>query len=257
MRVISLNANGIRAAERKGVFPWLKEQDADVVCIQETKAQIHQLGDEVFFPTGYHCYYMDAEKPGYSGVALYSRARPDQVQYGLGVEAFDKEGRWIQADFNNLSIVSLYLPSGSSGEPRQQVKFEVMDWMLPRLEELKASGREFIICGDWNIAHREIDLKNHKSNQKNSGFLPEERAWLDTLFDEVGWVDTFRRIKPDEEHYTWWSFRGRAWDKNVGWRIDYQIATPGIAQRAQDASIYKDSRFSDHAPLTIEYDYQL
>ena len=257
MRIISLNANGIRAAERKGVFGWLEDQDADIVCIQETKAQIHQLGDAAFFPTGYHCYYMDARKPGYSGVALYTRARPDRVQYGLGVEDFDAEGRWIQADFGNLSVVSLYLPSGSSGEARQQIKFEIMDWMLPRLKEMKDSGREFIICGDWNIAHRPIDLKNDRANQKNSGFLPEERAWLDQLFDDVGWVDTFRRIKPDEEHYTWWSFRGRAWDKNVGWRIDYQIATPGIAKHAQSTSIYKDSRFSDHAPLTIEYDYQL
>ncbi|MDJ0655557.1 MAG: exodeoxyribonuclease III [Xanthomonadales bacterium] len=255
MRIITLNANGIRAAQRKGFFDWLAGQDADVVCIQETKAQLDQLKLPDFFPFE-HCYYHDAEKKGYSGVALYSRHEPDRVQAGLGRDAFDREGRWLQADFGQLSVVSLYMPSGSSSEERQAVKFEVMDWMMPLLEDMARDGREYLICGDWNIAHKAIDLKNWRGNQKNSGFLPEERAWMDALFDQAGWVDAFRRVDQREEQYTWWSNRGQAWAKNVGWRIDYQIGTPGIAQTARAVDIYKDERFSDHAPLIMDYDWR-
>ncbi|GAB4184457.1 MAG: exodeoxyribonuclease III [Wenzhouxiangellaceae bacterium] len=257
MRIITLNANGIRAAERKGFFPWLEQQQADVVCIQETKAQPEQLTAEAFYPAGYHCHYYSAEKKGYSGVALYSRVRPDNLQQGLGWEPMDNEGRWLQADYGNLSVISLYLPSGSSGDERQTVKFEVMDRLMAHLQALRADGREYIITGDWNIAHKEIDLKNWRGNRKNSGFLPEERDWLTQLFDEVGWVDGFRQVDERDEQYTWWSNRGQAWAKNVGWRIDYQIITPGLSDKIKSAQIYKDERFSDHAPLIMDYDYSL
>ncbi|QKK03884.1 MAG: exodeoxyribonuclease III [Pseudomonadota bacterium] len=254
MRVITFNANGIRAAHRKGFFDWLGRQDADLVCIQETKAQHWQLLGRDFFPVGYHCYYHDARKKGYSGVALYSRQQPVRVVYGLGWEEFDREGRWLQADFSSLSVVSLYLPSGTSKEERQQFKYRCMERLQPHLEELARHDREYVICGDWNIAHREIDLKNWKANQKNSGFLPEERAWLDEVFGPVGLVDVFRTIDPDPDRYTWWSQRGRARENNVGWRIDYQVATAGLAGRARLAEIYTGENFSDHAPLVIDYD---
>jgi exodeoxyribonuclease-3 len=199
MKVITLNANGIRSAASKGFFEWMNGQDADIVCIQETKAQHHQLQDRKFFPEGYHSWYHDALKPGYSGVAMYSRLQPDHVQYGIGWDVMDHEGRWLQADFGHLSVVSLYLQSGSSSEERQGVKFQAMDYLMPRLREMAASGREFIICGDWNIAHRKIDLKNWRGNQKQSGFLPEERAWMDDLFGGAGWVDAFRSVDGREE----------------------------------------------------------
>ena len=254
MRIISLNANGIRAAARKGFFDWLPTTGADVVCIQETKAQEHQLGDPVFRPAGYHCYYFDAEKKGYSGVAVYARREPDSVIRGLGFDEFDREGRYIEARFGKLSVASLYLPSGSSSEERQAAKFRFLDQFMPRLKNLRRRRREYVLCGDWNIAHRQIDLKNWRSNQKNSGFLPEERAWMDELFGPRRYVDAFRVVNQEPDQYTWWSNRGRAWDKNVGWRIDYQVLTPGLGDRVRGASIYKDERFSDHAPLTIDYD---
>ena len=253
MRIISLNANGIRAAARKGFYEWLAEQNADFVCIQETKAQIHQLPEDPFFPEGWHCHYHDAEKKGYSGVALYARQTPDRVQHGVGWPDFDSEGRWLQVDVGDLSVISLYLPSGTSKSERQNFKFECMARLQPHLEALLASDREYVICGDWNIAHKEIDLKNWKANQKNSGFLPEERAWLDELFDSVGWVDAFRALDHSPDRYTWWSNRGRAWDNNVGWRIDYQVVSPGLRSRLQRAEIYTAARFSDHAPLIIDY----
>lgn len=255
MRIITLNANGIRAAARKGFFDWLDQQQADVVCIQETKAQPDQLTDAVFHPSDFHCHYFSAEKKGYSGVALYSRHQPDQIHHGLGWNPMDNEGRWIQADYGKLSVISLYLPSGSSSELRQNVKFEVMEQLMQHLQQLISDGREYVITGDWNIAHQNIDLKNWRGNQKNSGFLPEERAWMSKLFNEVGWVDVFRQINQEEDQYTWWSNRGQAWAKNVGWRIDYQISTPGIAQKITQTSIYKDERFSDHAPLIMDYEH--
>ncbi len=254
MRIISANLNGIRAAERKGFFKWMPAQQADVVCVQETKAQVDQLSEELHYPDGYHAYFHDAEKKGYSGVAIYSRNEPDQVIEGLGWTDFDAEGRYIQVDFGKLSVISLYLPSGSSSEVRQAAKFDFMQRFTPVLESFRRKRREFIICGDWNIVHKEIDIKNWKSNQKNSGCLPEERAWLDQLFGPVGYVDAFREVNQEPEQYTWWSNRGQAWAKNVGWRIDYQVITPGLKEKVKAASIYKDERFSDHAPLTIDYD---
>ncbi|MDP2783761.1 MAG: exodeoxyribonuclease III [Sulfurimicrobium sp.] len=255
MRIISANLNGIRSATSKGFFDWLSSQQADIVCVQELKAQAADLRPDMLAPPGFHGHFHYAEKKGYSGVGIYSRQIPDKVIEGLGIADIDAEGRYLQADFGNLSIISLYLPSGSSSEERQQVKFYFLECFFPHLRELKASGREIVLCGDWNIAHKEIDLKNWKSNQKNSGFLPEERAWLTHVFDQVGWVDVYRRLHPDAtgDAYTWWSNRGQAWAKNVGWRIDYQIATPGIAAQAASASVYKAERFSDHAPLVIDY----
>lgn len=253
LRIITLNLNGIRSAASKGLYPWLAQQHADIVCFQELKAQAADMTAQFLAPPGYHGYFHYAEKKGYSGVGMYCRSKPDKIIEGLGIAEFDAEGRYLEAQFGKLSVVSLYLPSGSSGEERQAVKFKFMAAFLPHLRELRASGREVIVCGDWNIAHKEIDLKNWRGNKKNSGFLPEERAWLTRVFDEVGFVDVFRVLHPELEAYTWWSNRGQAWAKNVGWRIDYQIATPGMAQSARAASIYKDERFSDHAPLTVDY----
>ncbi|WP_308418754.1 exodeoxyribonuclease III [Leeia aquatica] len=257
MRIVSANLNGIRSAASKGFFPWMQASGADVVCVQELKAQAADMTPDFLAPKGYHGHFQYAEKKGYSGVGLYSRQQPDQVQIGLGHPEFDLEGRFVRADFGPLSIISLYLPSGSSSEERQQVKFAFLDYFLPELQALRAQQREFIVCGDWNIAHQPIDLKNWKGNLKNSGFLPEERAWLTRLFDEVGWVDVYRSLYPEQPGYTWWSNRGQAYAKDVGWRIDYQIATPGVAKAAQAAFIYKDEKFSDHAPLVVDYQHAL
>ena len=255
MKIISLNLNGIRSATNKGVQAWLKKQDADVVCMQEIKAQAADMTAEMHNPEGYCGNFHYAEKKGYSGVGIYSKLKPDKVIEGLGIADIDSEGRYLECQFGNLSIISLYLPSGSSGEERQTFKFSVMMRFMLHLKALIESGREVVICGDWNIAHKEADLKNYKGNKKNSGFLPEERLWLTELFDQVGWVDVYRKLHPDttDACYTWWSNRGQAWAKNVGWRIDYQIATPVIAAKAVSASIYKDERFSDHAPLIVDY----
>lgn len=256
MKIISLNTNGIRSASKKGVFDWLKSEQADVVCIQETKAQIDELTDPVFYPEGYHCFYRDAVKKGYSGVALYARQKPDKVIDTLGYDEFDAEGRYIEAQFGDLSVASLYLPSGSSSPERQQAKFRFMALFMPELKERVHANRHYILCGDWNIAHKQIDLKNWRSNQKNSGFLPEERAWMDVVFGECGWVDAYRHLHPDieGEAYTWWSNRGQAWANNVGWRIDYQIVSASLRDKIRSAHVYKAQRFSDHAPLVMEYD---
>jgi len=254
MRIISLNANGIRSAANTGVFAWLRGQHADVVCLQETKAQEDQLTDPMFRPDGHHCFYRDAtSKKGYSGVAIYARREPDEVLTELGWDEFDNEGRYIEARFGSLSVVSLYFPSGSSGDERQQFKFRAMDWIAPIFDGWLKSGRDYVICGDWNIVRSEKDIRNWKSNQKNSGCLPEEREWLNELVDGRGWVDSYRTLHPEGEDYTWWSNRGRARENNVGWRIDYQICTPGLRERLTACSIYRDQRFSDHAPYTVDY----
>lgn len=254
MRIITLNANGIRSAASKGAFVWLRRQDADVVCLQETKAQEPQLvGHDIDLP-GYHRFFFDAERPGYSGTALYSRRKPTEVIRGFGVDEFDREGRYLEARFGKISVVSLYLPSGSSGPERQASKFRFLDAFMPFLRKLRRRRSEYILCGDWNIAHKEIDLRNWKSNQKNSGFLPEERAWMDDLFDSAGYVDAFREVNTEPDQYTWWSNRGQAWAKNVGWRIDYHVVSKGLAGAARAVHIHKSSRFSDHVPLIIDYD---
>lgn len=253
-RVISLNANGIRAAARKGFFDWIKTKDADVICIQETKAQEHQLTDECFRPAGYHCYYEDAVKKGYSGVAIYTRHEPQDVIHGFGIKEFDDEGRYLEVRLGDIDVVSLYLPSGSSGDERQAVKYRFLDAFTLHLQKMQRRKSEKILCGDWNIAHKQIDIKNWRSNQKNSGFLPVERAWMDNLFGPQQFVDAFRAVNTEEDQYTWWSNRGRAWDNNVGWRLDYHVVTPGLKDRIVAEEIYKTERFSDHAPITMDYD---
>ena len=254
MRIITFNANGIRSAARKGFFTWLSRQNADVVCIQETRAQAAQLGDACYRPRNYHCEYLDAEKKGYSGVAVYTRHPPERWVRGFGNAEFDAEGRYLEARFSRVSIVSLYAPSGSSGDERQQAKFRFLDSFTAHLEKLRRKRRHYIICGDWNIAHKKIDLKNWRGNQKNSGFLPEERAWMDALFGTLGYHDAFREVCGLPDQYTWWSNRGRARENNVGWRIDYQVTSPGLGGAARAARIYKNRWFSDHAPLIIDYD---
>jgi exodeoxyribonuclease-3 len=257
MRVISANTNGIRSAAKKGFISWLRKVRPDVVCIQETKAQEHQLTDEQFNPNGYFCYYHDAVKKGYSGVAIYSKVKPKKVIEGLGWHDIDIEGRFLELQFEKLSIISLYMHSGSASEERQAVKFDFMKRFMSYLISLRRKRREYIICGDWNIVHKRIDIKNWTGNQKNSGCLPEERAWLDKLFGEVGYVDAFRVVNQDPHQYTWWSNRGQSWANNVGWRIDYQVITPNLQPLVKSASIYKNERFSDHAPLIIDYDFEL
>ena len=259
LRIITLNLNGIRSAWRKGVLAWAGGQNADIICLQELKAQIADLDEEMRAPAGMHAYYHCAEKKGYSGVGLWCRRKPDAVIEGTGHAEFDAEGRYLRADFGKLSVVSLYLPSGSSSPERQEAKFRFMALFYPHLMDLAKSGRDVVVCGDWNIAHQEKDLKNWKSNAKNSGFLPEERAWVDRLLVQGGWRDVYRGLYPaaSEDCYTWWSNRGQAWAKNVGWRLDYQLATPVLAATARAAAVYKAERFSDHAPLTVDYGYDL
>lgn len=255
--IVSVNTNGIRAANRKGFFNWLASEQPDVVCVQEVRAQEEQLNDPVFYPDGYHCYYFDAQKKGYSGTAIYSRVKPRQVIKGLGWDPADSEGRYIQADYQGLSVISLYMPSGSSSDAALERKFRFMDQFYQHLKSLKRKRRNYVICADWNICHREIDLKNWKANQKNSGFLPQERAWLSQVMDELGFVDSFRVVNKQAEQYTWWSNRGRAWDNNVGWRLDYQLVSPALVPLISAASIYTDERFSDHAPQIMRYDLVL
>ena len=257
MRIISVNLNGIRSANSKGFFDWLQTQQADVICLQEIRIMHEQLTEIMLNPGNLKSTFEFAEKRGYSGVGIYFRKNPDRIKKGIGWSDMDSEGRFIQADFGKLSVVSLYLPSGTSGEERQNFKYKTMDYFEKWLLKTRKSGREFIICGDWNIAHKEIDLKNWKSNQKNSGFLPAEREWMTKIFGELGYVDVFRKLNQSSEQYTWWSNRGRSWEKNVGWRIDYQVATSGIASKATGESIFREQRFSDHAPLIIDYDYKL
>lgn len=259
LKVISANLNGIRSAVSKGFLEWMPKQNADFVCLQELKAQADNMTGAMLNPAGYQGYFHYAEKKGYSGVGIYARHQPLQVIEGLGVPEIDAEGRYLELVYDKLSIISVYLPSGSSGDHRQAAKYVFMEHFFKHLAQLVQCGRQVILCGDWNIAHKEIDLKNWKGNQKNSGFLPEERAWLTKVFDELGWADVYRQLHPDStgEAYTWWSNRGQARANNVGWRIDYQIATKEIAASATAASIYKEAWFSDHAPLTIDYEMTL
>ena len=254
MRIISINVNGIRAAQRKGFFEWLAQQDADVVCLQEIKAQEEQLVDPVFYPEGYHCYYYDAVKKGYSGTALYCKQKPNKVTKGLGWEPCDSQARYIQADFDGISVVSMYVPSGSSNEEALARKLSFHDQIMPHFESLRRKRREYVICADWNTCHKEIDLKNWRPNRKNSGFLPIERAWLDSLYDDVGYLDGFRLLNQDADEYTWWSNRGQAYANNVGWRLDYHVITPGLKDKAKAAWVYRDERFSDHAPVIMDFD---
>jgi len=232
MRIITINVNGVRSAAKKGLFSWLARQKADVVCVQETKAQIDQLSDPIFHPKGFHCYYFDAIKKGYSGTAIYAKVKPRKLIRGLGVDWIDNEGRYLEAQFGNLSVVSLYMPSGSSGDVRQAFKFEMMDAYLPHLQK-------------------------RQSNKKNSGFLPEEREWLTDLFTKHKYADAFRQLPQKEHEYTWWSNRGQSWDKNVGWRLDYQVISDDLSDKVERTKIYRNKRFSDHAPFIVDYDVEI
>jgi exodeoxyribonuclease III len=258
-KLTSLNLNGIRSAASKGVEAWLRQIKPDCICLQEVKAQATDVAGRFEQMAGLNGYFHFAQKKGYSGVAVYTKHAPSDVVVGYGSREFDTEGRYVELRFDTprrkLSLISCYFPSGSSGEERQQAKFRFLDEFDPHLARLKTQ-RDFILCGDVNIAHKEQDLKNWRGNRKNSGFLPEERAWMTKLLGETGLVDVYRRLRPDttDECYTWWSNRGQAYAKNVGWRLDYQVATAAIAQTARAAAIYKAARFSDHAPLSIEYD---
>ena len=259
-RLVTLNLNGIRSAANKGWVPWVESLGADCMGVQELKAQAADVSNRFENVGGLKGHFHFAEKKGYSGVGLYARKKPSDVISGIGNAEFDAEGRWVEARFDNakrkFSVISCYFPSGSSGPERQLAKFRFLALMAPHLLRLKAE-REFILVGDVNIAHKEIDLRNWRSNQKNSGFLPEERAWMTHALDELGLVDVFRTLNPHPDQYTWWSSRGQAWANNVGWRLDYHLATPGIAAKARREHIYLEQRFSDHAPLVIDYDFKL
>ncbi len=257
MLIATLNLNGIRSAQRKGFFEWLADTKPDVICLQELKAHLDQIQNPVFWPQDYHCYYHPAEKKGYSGVAILSLKQPDSIINTMEWAIADTEGRYIESVFGKLRIASIYLPSGTSGPERQTIKYQCMDKLRTRMQQQLTSGSDYILCGDWNIAHTKNDIRNWQSNQKNSGFLPEERAWLDQLYHEDGWIDAFRVINQAPYQYSWWSNRGRAWTNNVGWRIDYQLVSPSLKDKVGSVEIYKKQRFSDHSPVLIEYDYAL
>ena len=261
-KLTSLNLNGIRSATTKGVETWLAQHAPDCICVQEVKAQAPDVAGKFEALAGLKGHFQFAEKKGYSGVGVYTRHEPSDVVVGFDGGEFDAEGRYVEARFDTparkLSIISVYFPSGSSGPERQEAKYRFLDKMYPHLMALKAE-RDFIVCSDVNIAHKEADLKNWKGNLKNSGFLPEERAWMTKLTTEGGMVDVYRRLQPGttDACYTWWSNRGQAYAKNVGWRLDYHLATPAVADKARSEAIYKGEKFSDHAPITIEYDFKL
>ena len=255
MKVMTVNLNGIRSAHRKGFFEWVLDHDPDCICVQETKAQMNQGLKEEIVLKGYQGYFSDAEKKGYSGVGIFTKRQPSHVSYQLGMAEFDQEGRFIELSFESLKVASIYLPSGTSGQTRQDFKMEVLDYFYQNyLKEGVSDEVPSVLCGDWNIAHRPEDLKNWRQNQNNSGFLPEERAWLDLVFDETGWVDAYRRLHKEKTEYTWWSYRGQARKNNTGWRIDYQVISPNLANKIQHAEVLKDPLFSDHAPLVVQYD---
>lgn len=257
MRIVTLNVCGIRSAAAKGAFAWLARQSADVICLQETRCHEAQLeGHDVIIP-GYRSYFHEAKRKGYAGVAVYTKHEPARVIRGFGTSEFDDEGRYLEVQLGALSVVSVYLPSGSAGPHRQASKFRFLEAFMAHLQALRRRRRQYIICGDWNIAHKQIDLRNWRSNQKNSGFLPEERAWLDRLFGEGGYADAFRQVNQEPDQYTWWSSRGQARAKNVGWRIDYHIVSRALATKVRAASIHTATRFSDHAPLTLDYEIAL
>jgi len=253
MKIVSCNVNGIRSAYNKGFFDWFKKQKADILCLQELKAHENQIDINLMLGKNTYSYFKCAEKKGYSGVSIHSKLKPDSIVYDYGDKEFDREGRYIEAKFGNLSVISLYAPSGSSGEIRQEAKFRFLKSFKKHLMKNLKSKRKYIICGDWNIAHKEIDLKNWKGNKKNSGFLPEERAWLDDLFINEKYIDAFRILNKKKDEYTWWSNRGKARENNVGWRIDYQVVSGNLKNTIKSQKIYRDKFFSDHAPLIMTY----
>jgi exodeoxyribonuclease-3 len=255
-RIITCNLNGIRAAARKGFFAWMEAQAADIVCLQETKAQEHQLPAEALDLPHYHAAFFDAQKKGYSGVAIYARREPARIVRGIDMADMDAEGRFLRMDFDGgLSIASLYVPSGTMGPARQAVKESFLERFTAHLAQMRNEGRAFVVCGDFNIAHREIDVFSPKSCAHTTGFLPRERAWFDDVTERIGWIDAFRVVNSEPRQFTWWSSWKGAWENNLGWRIDYQLATPDLAPKVRSAAIYRGERFSDHAPVTIDYDF--
>lgn len=247
-----MNCNGIRSAARKGFYAWVQAQDADFICLQETKAQEHQLPLEASALGSYTGVFLDAERKGYSGVAIYSRKEPQRIVRGLGWPEYDAEARWLQLDFGNFSVVSLYVPSGSMGPHRQAWKDAFLERFFEELRRLRSDGRSYVIAGDFNIAHRKIDVYNPARCSRISGFLPHERLWMDRAVNELGWVDAFRVADASPGRYTWWSNFAQAFERNHGWRIDYQLVTPDLAARVRGAWIERGQRFSDHAPVTLE-----
>lgn len=263
LTVTTVNVNGLRAAANKGFVEWLAATEADVVCLQEVRAAPELIPPQVREPAGWHVVHADCENKGRCGVSLYTRQQPEAVRIGFGAAEFERSGRYVEVELPGLVVASLYLPSGETGTARQDEKYRFMEAFLPYLVQLRAKaaadGREVLVCGDWNIAHQEADLKNWKTNKRTAGFLPEERAWLSRVFDEAGYVDVVRRLHPEQTGpYSWWSYRGRAFDNDAGWRIDYHVATEGLAARARTAVVERaasyDTRWSDHAPVTVGYD---
>ena len=254
MKVITINVCGIRASQKKGLFEWLKKTKADFICMQETRALEDQISDNKFSIKGYDRYMNVAEKKGYSGVAIYTKHKPMSVQKSFSKSIFEKEGRFILTEFKDFDIISVYFPSGSSSDERQLLKYKFMDLFEKYVIDKIKNKREMIICGDYNIAHTRDDIKNWQSNQKNSGFLPQEREWMTKLINKIGMRDAFREKCKKSDIYTWWSNRGNAYNNNVGWRIDYQMVTTKFSKIIKNTSVYKKTRYSDHAPLIINYD---
>lgn len=249
MKIVSYNVNGIRSATSKGLLNWMEELKADVYCFQETKADRSQLDHAQFDFFGYKSYWFSAQKKGYSGVAIFTKHKPDHVEYGFGYPEFDAEGRIVRADFGDTSIISVYIPSGSSGEERQAYKMVWLDYFYAYIERLKSEKKKLIVCGDYNICHKPIDIHDPISNKNSSGFLPEEREWLSKFIDN-GFVDTFRQFHPEPHQYSWWTFRAGARERNKGWRIDYCMTTPNI--ETKDAGILQQVKHSDHCPVWVE-----
>jgi exodeoxyribonuclease III len=250
-KIISYNVNGLRAALKKDLIGWLKSVDPDVFCLQEIKAESHQVEEHLFEEAGYHCFWHSAEKKGYSGVAILSKQKPDHVEFGSGMEKYDKEGRFIRADYGDLSILNVYIPSGSSGEDRQAFKMVFLNDFQNYINDLKKSRKKLIIVGDYNICHQPIDIHNPVSNKNSSGFLPEERAWIDG-FIKSGFIDSFRHFNNEPHQYTWWTYRFGARAKNLGWRIDYQMVSESLANRLKNAFVLNTALHSDHCPILLE-----
>lgn len=257
MKIININVNGIRSAAKKNFFAWAFDQQPDLICLQEVRAPASVINNPLFHLDGYTIYSFEAQKNGYSGVTVYAKKQPKNIIKGLGWPSADNEGRYLQLDFEHFKIANIYLPSGGSSETRQIVKYDFLENYQKILAQQIAEPLPYIICGDFNIAHNNIDIKNWRANQKCSGFLPAERAWLDLIFNNLGFIDVYRFKNPDKAEYTWWSNFGNAWHNNVGWRIDYQIVSPQLKDKIISTAIYRKEKFSDHAPVIVEYDIEL
>ncbi len=253
MKIISYNVNGIRAALKKDFLAWLASENPDILCIQETKAQVEQIDQTGFEELGYHCHWFSAQKKGYSGVGILSKAKPDHVEYGMGIEKYDNEGRFLRADFGEISVVSVYHPSGSSGVERQAFKMQWLSDFQNYVNELRQTRPQLILSGDYNICRLWIDIHNPEKQQKTSGFLPEEREWFQEFVDD-GYVDSFRKLNPAAHQYSWWSYRATARQRNKGWRIDYHMVTTNLDDKIQAVSILPEAVHSDHCPVVVEMD---